>query len=246
MRLTVFLFAISAMAQTPGDVTAGERIFRSHCAECHGLHGEGGRGPNLTTGEFFHGSTDAALARNISRGIPGTEMPGIYHDSNQIAQIVAYVRSLSANTVRRMPKGDPAAGQTLFRSNGCNACHMIGGEDGRLGPDLTFAGSARTPEYLRESILKPAATVNPAWFPAEAATRDGKSISGYLLNEDAWSIQMIDSSERLVSLSRGDLTGFTLHRNQTRMPSYESKLSGADIDNLVAWLSTLRRPARLE
>jgi putative heme-binding domain-containing protein len=173
-------------------------------------------------------------------------MPGIYHDSNQIAEIVAYVRSLSRNTVRRAAKGDAAAGQALFRANGCGGCHMIRGEGGRLGPDLTFAGSARTPEYLRESILNPAAVIGPAWFPAEAVTKDGKTISGYLLNEDAWTIQMIDGSERLTSLARQDLASFTLKRNQTRMPSYEGKLAAADVDNLVAWLSTLRRETRPE
>src|SRR6267378_6860649 len=80
---------------TSKDVAAGEKTFRSHCAPCHGLHGEGGRGPNLASGRFYHGSTDADLFTNITDGIPGTEMPGLFHADDRIRQILAYIRSLS-------------------------------------------------------------------------------------------------------------------------------------------------------
>src|SRR5947209_16329242 len=59
---------------TPADRDAGAKIFRSHCASCHGRNGQGGLGPILTTGVFYHGSTDADLYRNISEGITGTAM----------------------------------------------------------------------------------------------------------------------------------------------------------------------------
>src|SRR5438046_7595298 len=82
---------------TPADVAAGAKIFRSHCAECHGLKGEGGRGPNLKTGVFFHGATDADIFLNITDGISGTAMPGVFFSRDQVWQMVAYVRSLSAS-----------------------------------------------------------------------------------------------------------------------------------------------------
>ena len=60
---------------TAADVAAGAKIFRLHCAECHGLHGEGGRGPNLTTGVYYHGAADARRAatrcQTRLRGKPG-------------------------------------------------------------------------------------------------------------------------------------------------------------------------------
>src|SRR6266567_5518134 len=90
---------------TPGDVAAGAKIFRSHCAECHGLSGEGGRGPNLQTGVFFHGDKDADLFRNITDGITGTIMPSVFFSRDQVWQIVAYVRSLNQSGGGR-PPGD--------------------------------------------------------------------------------------------------------------------------------------------
>jgi putative heme-binding domain-containing protein len=246
MKLPIWLAAaaLAASAQSPEDVAAGGRIYRSHCAECHGLKGEGGRGPNLTTGEFLHGSSDQALARTIQRGIPGTEMPGIYHEGRQVAQVVAFVRSLSGTAAPVPVRGDPSKGEALYRKHGCAVCHMVNGDGGRLGPDLSYIGSARMPADLRESILRPEARVAAPWFPAEAVTKDGKTISGYRLNEDGWSVQMIDSGERLLSLDRRELAKFQVHRNQTRMPAYAGKLNETELDDIVAWLSSLRRKVR--
>ena len=108
-RFTAALWAMVLLGQTDGtqppkmtadDVTAGAKTFRSHCAECHGLNGEGGRGPNLSDGVFYHGSSDPDLLRNISNGIPGTEMPGLFYSSDRVWQVIAYIRSL--NQTRRL------------------------------------------------------------------------------------------------------------------------------------------------
>src|SRR5260370_36875703 len=99
---------------TPADVAAGAKIFRSHCAECHGLKGEGGRGPNLQTGVFFHGGTDADLFRNVTDGITGTTMAGVFFSADQVWQVIAYVRSLSRGGSNR-PAPKSANGEKLFR-----------------------------------------------------------------------------------------------------------------------------------
>ena len=119
IRCTIFLMMLAAARSTGGqtatppanaaDRAAGEKIFRSHCASCHGLNGAGGSGPSLTTGIFYHGSTDADLYRNISEGIPGTAMPDQFFSSAQIWQIVAYVRAVSSRPVR------PQSGQRVHR-----------------------------------------------------------------------------------------------------------------------------------
>src|SRR2546425_6829389 len=99
---------------TPADVAAGAKIFRSHCAECHGFKGEGGRGPNLQTGVFFHGATDADLFRNITDGIAGTAMPGVFFSADPVWQVVAFVRSLSQRGTGG-PSQDNSRGAKLFR-----------------------------------------------------------------------------------------------------------------------------------
>src|SRR5438132_287491 len=61
---------------TPADAARGRQYFLGHCAFCHGPAGEGGRGVNLTTGQYRMGGSDRELFRTIRRGIEGTEMPG--------------------------------------------------------------------------------------------------------------------------------------------------------------------------
>lgn len=255
MRFAVTLgFAALLLAQTeevrnphasPKDIEAGAKIFRSHCAECHGLNGEGGRGPALTSGEFYHGSSDADLLRNISDGIPGTEMPGVFFSPAQVWQVVAYVRSLSEKGARESVPGDPASGARIFRGKGgCIACHLVRGEGGRQGPELSYIGSQRSAAHLRESILKPNARVEMEYWTARLRTVQGETIEGYVLNEDTHSIQLLDSKDRLLSIPKTALRELNIDQT-SRMPSYEGKLSDQELDDLIAYLKSLRRERRV-
>lgn len=225
--------------QTAADIEAGGRIFRSHCAECHGLRGEGGRGPDLTQGAFRRGSSDAALRRTISEGVPGTEMPGIYFSDHQVWQIVAFVRALSSRPRIVNLAGSAAEGEKLFRKQGCGKCHMVRGEGGRLGPDLSHIGSARTAAHLRESIVNPQREVLPAYWQARAVQKDGNTVSGILLNEDHVSIQILDSSENLRSLLKRDLANVSIDKTSL-MPPYAAALTARQLDDVVAYLASLR------
>ena len=130
---------------SPEDVAAGGRIFRSHCAACHGSEGVGGRGSALTSGEFHHGGSDAAIFKNISEGIAGTEMPSAFFEGRQLWQLVAYVRSLSERPSNPSHRGDAARGRSLFDGKGgCRNCHQVNGNGGRGGPDLTSIGASRS------------------------------------------------------------------------------------------------------
>ena len=128
MRICLLLLAAAALqAQvrnprtTPADAAAGGKIFRSHCADCHGLKGEGGKGPNLSSGVYYHGSSDASLFRNITDGIPGTAMPGQFFSADQIWQVVAHLRALARTGSHSAPKGDPQRGLALFRAGAARA-----------------------------------------------------------------------------------------------------------------------------
>ncbi|MEJ7606661.1 MAG: c-type cytochrome, partial [Bryobacteraceae bacterium] len=240
-----FFFALCLLGQPPNaeDVVAGAQTYRSHCAECHGLKGEGGRGPNLTTGDFFHGNSDAELLHNISNGIPGTEMPGLFYSPDRVYQVVAYLRSLnqaSASPVR----GDRSAGEALFGSAGCTQCHRVKGSGGRMGPDLTHIGNTRSPHHLRQAIVDPAADVRQRYWVVDLTTDAGKSASGFLMNEDTYSVQFIDFAGQLHSIEKSGLKVFRLQKS-SKMPSYKDRFTQSEMDNLVAYLSSLR-PAKRE
>ena len=151
-------------------------------------------GPNLATGAFFHGGTDADLYRTITEGIAGTAMPGTFFDGTQVWQIVAYLRTL-AGGAGDVPRGDARHGEALFREKGCAGCHLVRGEGGIQGPDLSFVGSRSSVGYIRESILDPNAQVAPFYRLAKITLASGSSYSGFVMNEDTYTVQLLDSSK---------------------------------------------------
>ena len=147
---------------TPEDVAAGGRIYRSHCIECHGRDGTGGRGPDITRGDLRYGNSDAALADTISTGIPGTSMPLFFFNGKQLWQIVAFVQSIRREEPQ--PPGDPAAGAAIFRGKGgCVTCHMVDGQGGRQG-----AGSDNR---RRQALASPPAERRPGAQPMGSSPR---------------------------------------------------------------------------
>jgi cytochrome c oxidase cbb3-type subunit III len=239
MRIAVLLFAASAVLCGSDEVSAGARIFRSHCAECHGLQGEGGRGPILTSGVFFHGSTDADLMRNISDGIPGTAMPGVFFSPVQVSHLIAYVRSLGRHADAQAPPGDRMRGGKLFREKGCIGCHLAQGEGGFRGPDLSTIGSQRSVEHLRQAIRDPNATVLREYWVAKVTLENGAAFAGFLRNEDTHTVQMLDFAKGLTSLSKHDFRRFEIDRHSI-MPSFEGRLNGNEINDLIAYLWSLQ------
>ena len=229
---------------TAADQAAGAKIFRSHCAPCHGAKGEGGVGPNLATGVFFHGGADADLYRNVTEGIPGTAMPGTFFDGTQVWQIVAYLRSLG-RTAGATPRGDARQGETLFREKGCAGCHLVRGEGGTRGPDLSLIGSRRSVDHIRESILDPNAKMPPEYRVAKVTLNNGSSYSGFVMNEDTYLVQLLDFSRGLQSLRRSDFKNIEIDKNSS-MPSFKGKLTDRELDDLVSFLWSLKRPVRSE
>jgi putative heme-binding domain-containing protein len=244
--LLALLSVVAAQGQisnphaTAADRAAGAKIFRSHCAPCHGVKGTGGLGPNLTTGSFFHGGSDADLYRNIGEGIAGTAMTGVFFDGAQVWQIVAFVRSLSQTAAPGSVAGNAGRGEQLFRRQGCIGCHLVRGEGGVKGPDLSVIGSQRSAEHFRESILDPNAKVSPEFWVAKIITKDGASHSGFVMNQDTYMVQILDFSKGLQSLSRSDFKDFGIDRSSA-MPSYRGKLSETELDDLVSYLVSLKR-----
>jgi putative heme-binding domain-containing protein len=226
------------------DPAAGARLYRLHCAECHGRGGEGGLGPDLTRGVYRRGSTDQAIFQTISSGIAGTPMPPATLSDEQLWQIVAHVRLL-AGGVRVAVSGDPMAGEKLFTGKGgCLKCHMVNGKGGRLGPDLTLIGSQRSPGHLRSSIIRPDEDVGIGYWAVEAVDKGGKSYVGIRMNEDTYTIQILDMKEDLHSLSKEDLRSLTVDPKKSRMPPYEKTFTAAELDDLVSYLYSLERKGR--
>ena len=238
--------AVTEQARNPfsGDpkaITQGAVLFRQECVFCHGVAARGGmRGPDLTTGSWNHGGADADLARTITGGVPGTAMPPNNLKADEIWQIVAYLRTLQqpvavAVAMRRKERRQDAA----------VACARTPGLDAALAKALPFRPtnaqlrSIREPgRHLSENRLGGDATLK--YDTVTLVTADGATIVGVPMNEDTFTLQLMDGTEHVHSLDKKTLKSVR-HENRSLMPAYDqSRLSNADLDNLVAYLQSLR------
>jgi putative heme-binding domain-containing protein len=231
---------------TPDDEAAGAQSFRSQCAACHGPGASGGVvGPSLTTGTFKNGGSDEALFRVITKGIPGTAMTAFTLNGREVWQLIAYLRAVNIGKAAEQAKGDPAKGAQVFKTNGCGHCHTTGTDGGLVGPDLSEIGSRRSLAQLESSILAPGIDVAPDYWSLSARTKTGQTITGIRLNEDMASFQIREQSGRLRSVWKTDLASYEILRTSP-MPSFKGKISGGDLENLVAYLASLRAQTNSE
>jgi alcohol dehydrogenase (cytochrome c) len=78
--------------RSKADLEAGTKLFRVHCSACHGDDAQGGPGgPSLRDHVFRQGSSDWALYRTITRGIPGTPMVGRQLPKDDVWRLVSYL-----------------------------------------------------------------------------------------------------------------------------------------------------------
>lgn len=244
----LLIVASSGSAQTralssagAADLAAGQQIFDAQCAWCHGAGGTGGTGPSLQRATLRHAATDAVLATIVRTGIPGTEMPSfaIALTEKMAWQTAAYVKSLGRTRARPLP-GDAKRGAALYESTGCASCHIVGGTGGALGPELTGVGGLRGPSYLREALVKPAATHPPGYLVVRATRADGSEIRGIRVNEDVFFILIRDAGGTVHSLRKSALARVERQLDATLMPSYAARLNEAQLDDMVAYLAGLR------
>jgi cytochrome c oxidase cbb3-type subunit 3 len=242
--MKVFLIGVFVMsplaAQNTTDVLEdGKALYRSNCAFCHGLTGGGGRGPALAQGQFVHGSSADEIRRVIVNGVPGTNMPAFKMEDDELDHLVAFVRAFSGAGVKRPPvAGNAAKGREVYARSGCAGCHRIGIEGSVYGPDLTRIGAARSSEYIKDSVVNPSADIPEDFEGVTLVTRDGKRITGIRVNEDTFSVQLRDPSQKFRMYQKNEVRE-VIHEKKSLMPAFSS-LGAEDLQNLLAYLDSLR------
>jgi cytochrome c oxidase cbb3-type subunit 3 len=222
------------------DIQYGAQIFATQCTTCHGTSGDQIPGVNFRAGQFKRVVSDNDLRATITNGVPGTAMQPFAFGTSELTGIVSYLRNMNSFDARGMKAGDAARGQALFAGAGnCASCHAVNGKGPRVAPDLGDIGTLRTAELLHRTLIDPASSMLPANRPVRAVTKDGKVINGRRLNEDTYTVQLIDEQERLVSLTKTDLREFTVLKT-TPMPSYKDKFNNQELADLEAYLLSLK------
>jgi putative heme-binding domain-containing protein len=228
------------LAGNADAIRFGTGLFRARCADCHGMDARGVRSPDLTQ-VWASGRTDEGLFKTVKNGVPGTEMPavGARMPDNEIWQILAYLRTLAAPAPNDPPKGNAEHGQQLFQAN-CRNCHRVNGAGGRLGPDLSRVGASRTRDMMVKQIRGATEDFRPGYEPVTVTGSDGQAIHGVKKNEDNFSVQIMDTRERIQGYQKEKMKSVT-DDTKSAMPVYGTdRLSESDLDDIIRYLQTLR------
>jgi cytochrome c oxidase cbb3-type subunit 3 len=254
----VFNVATAAQAPVPeplvhptaADLTRGSKLFAGYCSRCHGADGTGGMGPSLARPRLRRAADEAGIIDILQNGVPGTNMAAAFWLSGrEIAQVAAYVRSLGERPEEPLP-GDPPRGRDVYGRAGCAACHIVNGDGAGIGPDLSDIGAQRGASFLRQSLIDPGAARPERPIPYEPYTyqaylmvrvqpRGGTEITGIRVNEDAFTIQIRDQ-QGIHSFRKRELARLVPEPGISLMPSYRDSLKVREVDDLVAFLMTLR------
>lgn len=267
--ITVFWCAsVSGFAQ---DRIQGAQIFEQNCGVCHGSDGKGSdRGADIATVQKVVSLSDADLFKAVHDGTPGGMPPFGQLGDSRITALVAYIRALQGVAPGGLARvtappvavnGDPVNGRDLFFGKAqCTSCHMIAGEGGVLGPDMTAYANTHQPAAIEQSIVSPGAA--PAATQGrrggggfsgggvlakdvEIVTRSGQKLVGVVRNENNLSIAMITQDGRYHFLDRSSVTSETTLK--TLMPlDYNKRLTTTEINDIVAFLFTASKSAPVE
>ncbi len=223
------------------DLAAGKRAYVAQCALCHGMDGSGGYGPSLLVPVLARASDDTGLLRVVDQGIPNL-MPG-YGRANgprRTWQLAAYVRRLIAGTPTAALSGDATRGRAVYQERGCASCHVLAGAGRAYGPDLSSIGAQRGPAYLKEALLRPGARVPDGHVVVTARPKDTRSIRGVRVSEDAFWVYVRDPGGPIHRYWKSDLEALEREAGASLMPAYGTQRTATEIDDLVAYLASLR------
>jgi putative heme-binding domain-containing protein len=223
-----------------GAIELGARIYYRTCVNCHGANGDTIPQVNLRSNRFRHATSDDDLITLITGGIAGTGMLANALDGPEQHAIVAFIRTMDERLGDSAAAGDKSRGKIIFEGKGdCLRCHRVNGVGNHTAPDLSDVGLIRTARVLIQKLQDPSSAVMPMNRYVRAVTKDGRVFSGRRLNEDTWSVQLIDSHEDLIGLMKADLKEYAVIKTSP-MPSYRGPLSEAEIIDVAGYLLSLK------
>ena len=224
----------------PADIAFGASLYSGQCATCHGSTGDAVGGVNLRSGKFRRATTDRELTTIITTGIPSTAMPGFKFNAIEVDGLIAYLRNMNSLDLSSVKPGDAQRGKAIFEGKGaCLACHRVQGKGSYVGPNLSDIGTLRGAGALERSLVDPTSGLMPINRPVRAVKKDGTVITGRRVNEDTYSVQLMDTHGRLVSLMKADLREYTIS-TKASMPSYQKELEATELADVMAYLLSLR------
>ena len=224
---------------TDADIAHGASVYAARCVTCHGTQGDAIGGVNLRSGTFRNAVIDRDLERFIRTGSPAG-MPAFALDTGDMAGVIAYLRNMNAFDAAAVKTGDLARGRAIFSGKGgCAGCHRVGAAGSMVGPNLSDVGAVRSAGSLQRSLVDPASQMMPINRPVRLVKKDGTVVTGRRLNEDTYSVQIVDEGGSLKSFLKADLKEYAV-ATTSAMPSFRNTLSSDELADVLAYLLSLK------
>lgn len=249
-RLT-FMICASLIAARPAwaqhagqysaaDIQYGASLYAAQCSQCHGPNGDLVSAVNLRSGKLRRAETDFELRALLTAGIPGTGMPAFRFDDAEFAGITAYVRNMDAVDKVGVTIGDRERGKAVFEGKGgCLTCHRVNGRGGWAGPSLHQIGAQRPAGALQLALIDPQGAMLPFNRTLRVTSRDGRTVSGRRLNEDTYTVALIDGNGTLQAFPKSEIKELTVV-SAAFMPSFKDTLSSGELADVLAYLLSLK------
>jgi cytochrome c oxidase cbb3-type subunit III len=228
----------------PQPTSDGRQIFESRCAACHGLDGRGGeRGPDITTRPQIVQLSDRELGEILRQGRPSAGMPPFVSlGTANLKTLLSYVRFLQGKDSAMVLAGNAPNGKQLFFGKAkCADCHMVHGEGGFVGRDLSAYGATLSAREIRRYIVAPGESASSGKRMTTVKLHDAQ-ITGIVRNEDNFSLQLqlLDGTFRF--LSKSEFAAIESSSEPIMPTNYGSLLTAAELDDLVKYLRTVAIP----
>ncbi len=240
--LAVLLCAVVCAASGHAqDIEAGKKQFEAICAGCHGADGAGGEhAPSIVDMRRRGGNTGRPsqnLSAIIRNGIPEGGMPPFPLPPAQLDALVAFIDALRAPAADHPTPGNAQAGESFFRGKGrCTSCHMIRGQGGTIGPDLSSVARTRRLGQIEQALRHPETLTTPGYRPVTLRLNDGRTLRGLAKNESNYDLQFQAMDGTLHFFTREQIAEES-HQPPSLMPAVDA--TDTEMRDLLAFLTRL-------
>jgi putative heme-binding domain-containing protein len=128
------------------------------------------------------------------------------------------------------------AGRQVYDQT-CGPCHVLYGEGGTMGPDLTGSNRANL-DYLLFNVLDPSGEVQDDYRMVVVTTRDGRTYAGNVVAETDRQLTLRTVAQDAVPINIADIQSREVTAVSMMPPGMFDELTEEEVLNLVAYLRT--------